>query len=169
MFLNIAIFFYKEKPKPSLIEEINLIQIPVIYFTIISIILISIIIYLLLENKQLTKKIQDAELEINNRRRITYKVIPILNKTENSRFFWNYIEVNIGYKIQYFMDDIPFVETSPKIIFKCKDSEVNSERIKNFSIKAVELGNRAITASQGNPLALVEPREVVRHLLPSAG
>ena len=106
-----------------------------------------------------------ARLWEDRRKRITFAILPYVNNTKEGGFLKRYTEIHIGYYIQYFMDEIPFVKSEVTIVFKQKSNEIDKPRIEELSERARQIGEKAVRiamASNSNPLALLEPSRLPR-------
>ncbi|HAC65477.1 MAG TPA: hypothetical protein DCF68_18585 [Cyanothece sp. UBA12306] len=158
-----------------LASETNTSQIVFICVFIVFFTLTVIILYLIWINLHLQRKltdsyqeIKDTYTEISKRKKIHYEVFPDTDEVEERGFFKNKKYTLLGYKIQYFMDGVPFVESSFKKVYKLEKTELDSDRIKKLTHKAVQVGMQSMLAfeSAGNPLAPITTDTVVRKLLP---
>ena len=123
---------------------------------------LTLIIWLLRDKSELKGEVEKLKGQIHNllkeRKEITFKVVG--HKEHDFEKTWGKKKerVEIGYRIQYFVDGIPFVQSGPTIMYYEYTKEVDQEMIDRLIRSAVEAGLKLMLDSPANFVikALVE-------------
>ena len=92
------------------------------------------------EIKQLEEQIRSL---LTKRKDLTYEVIGHQEVRVEKRLVGKRESLKIGYKIQYFVDGIPFVVSEPKITDSVKKKEVDLRDIEKMLQLAIKTGRQA--------------------------
>lgn len=115
---------------------------------------LTLIIWLLRDKSELKGEVEQLKEQIydllKERKEITFKVVGHKARAFEKNRWKKKERVEIGYRVQYFVDGIPFVQTEPTIMYSEYTEEVDREMIDRLVRSAVEAGLKLMLGSPAN-------------------
>ena len=115
---------------------------------------LTLIIWLLTDRSELKGEVEKLQEQIHDllkeRKEITFKVVGHKARAFGKILWMKKERVEIGYRVQYFVDGIPFVQTEPTIMYSEYTKEVDREMIDRLIKSAVEAGLKLMLDSPAN-------------------